>query len=48
MPVKVKGYIEEKGIMIMTNINIHFGQCVLQEGGSTLLASREKLHKAQG
>ena len=32
----------------MININIHFGQCVLQEGGSMLLVSRAKLHKAQG
>ena len=30
------------------NIDIHFGQCVLQEGGSTLLVSRAKLCKAQG
>ena len=30
------------------NINIHFRQCVLQEGGSMLLVSRAKLHKGQG
>ena len=48
MLVKVKGYIEKKGIIIVTNIKLHFRQCVLQEGGSTLLLSRAKLHKAKG
>ena len=32
----------------MMNININFGQGVLQEEGITLLVSRTKLHKVQG
>ena len=32
----------------MMNININFGQGVLQEEGGMLLVSRAKLHKAQG
>ena len=40
--------LESKGITIMMNINIYFGQGVLQEEGSMLLVSRAKLPKAQG